>query len=210
MKQFKKVIAALLVAVLSVCMLSTAAFAASEKDLSEERTVALAEKALKQVDMKDLNASTLENPVLIYFGSQPRVKADYAGTQQNLPVEVAAEIGVHFAKSYVEKTLVTLQTAANDTVEGLQTAPETLVQEFDEKAPAVSEVYRATGPAGEVALRAVLLPGYLATNAGTLAFVFVGGGAAFVIIFALTGILSPLIAVTEGPRVVAQLLRDLA
>lgn len=225
MKHFNKVVAALLVAVLSVCLFSTAAFAASENDRTGAKTVALAKKALEDIDTDDLYTGNIDDPVLVYYASQPftqpiaflnwmtdakkRQSPDFEGTMQDLGVGVVSRLGGYFAKNYASKTLTTLQDASYDIADGLKNAPADLTEKLDKYAPILSDVYKMTGPVGEITLQAVLLPGYLATNAGALAFVLIGGGAALVVIFGLTGILTPLLALEQGPQTIDQFFRDL-
>ena len=135
----------------------------------------------------------------------------YKGSLQDLSVGIVADLGNFYAKNYLSKTLTTLEDTSYDIGEGVKKAPDEIVDKIatKTKAPIVSDLYEMTGPAGKIAMMAVLFPGYLATNAGALVFVLVGGGVALAVIFGLTGVMSPLLAIKEGPRVIEQFFRDI-
>lgn len=224
MNSIRKVIAALMVAVLTVAMASTAAFAVEEENRSDE-LVALAKDALEDIDTDDLYTGTIDDPILVYYGSQPFTQAftllkwltsndkrnqpDFTGSIQDLSVGIVSDLAGFYAKNWASKTLTTLKDASSDIADGLETGPDKVVKKVSKVVPVASDIYELSGPAGKMAMQAVLFPGYLATNAGALAFVLVGGGAALVVIFGLSGILSPLLALKEGPRIIEQLFRDI-
>ena len=226
MKTIRKVIAAFMIAVMAATVLSTTAFAASEQKKSTQM-VKFAKQALEQADTDDLYTGTIDDPILIYYGSQPftqpftlvkwltdnkkQKSPTYKGSLQDLSVGIVADLGNFYAKNYLSKTLTTLEDTSYDIGEGVKKAPDEIVDKIatKTKAPIVSDLYEMTGPAGKIAMMAVLFPGYLATNAGALVFVLVGGGVALAVIFGLTGVMSPLLAIKEGPRVIEQFFRDI-
>lgn len=223
MKTTRKLIAALLAMVMVVALASNTAFAASKKDTSDEM-VALAKESVENIDTDKLYTASVDDPILVYYASQPILhpftllkwatshdekQPDYEGNMQDISVGVVSSLAGFYAKHYASKTLSTLKDASSDIADGLKNGPDELVGKVGKKAPIVSDLYTLSGPAGKLMLQAVLLPGYLATNAGALAFVLVGGGAALVIIFGLSGILSPLLALKEGPQTIDQFFRDI-
>lgn len=225
MNSIRKVIAALMVAVLTVAMASTAAFAAEEQTRSD-KLVNIATDALENVKTGRLYSGTVSDPVLVYYGSQPfsqplaafkwasssikQDDPDYIGSLQDLSVGIVSNLAGFFAANYLSKTVTTLQDTVKDIAEGLENAPDDLNNSVKKIAPVTSNLYTIKTPEGKMLLQATLLPGYLATNAGALAFVLFGGGAALVVIVALSGVLSPLLLLKEGPRVIGQLQRDFA
>lgn len=224
MKTTKKLIAAFLAMVMAVALFSNTAFAASKKTTSD-KAVALAKQSLESLDTDQLYTGSVDDPILVYYASQPfsypftllkwgldnkkQQKPTYKGNMQDLSVGIVSSLAGFYGKNYLSKTLTTLKDASKDISDGLKNGPDELVAKAAKKAPIVSDLYELTGPAGKMTLQAVLLPGYLATNAGALAFVLIGGGAALVVIFGLSGILSPLLAIKEGPRTIDQFFRDL-
>lgn len=224
MKTTKKLIAAFLAMVMAVALFSNTAFAASRQSISD-RNVALAKRTVENLDTDQLYNGDVNDPILVYYASQPftypfalmkwgldnkkQKRADYEGNMQDLSVGVVSSLAGYFGKNYVSKTLSTLKDASSDISDGLKNGPDELVGKASKKAPIVSDIYELTGPVGKMTLQAILLPGYLATNAGALAFVLVGGGVALLVIFGLSGVLSPLLAYKEGPRTIDQFFRDL-
>ena len=224
MKTTKKLIAALLATVMAVALFSNTAFAAG-KQTASDKAVALAKRTVENVETDQLYNGDVDDPILVYYASQPftypftllkwgldnkkQKKPDYQGNMQDLSVGVVSSLAGYFGKNYVSKTLSTLKDSSQDIADGLKNGPDELVGKAAEKAPIVSDVYKLTGPVGKMTIQAVLLPGYLATNAGALAFVILGGGVALLVIFGLSGVLSPLLAYKEGPRTIDQFFRDL-
>ncbi len=224
MKSIRKVMAALMAVVMSVALFSTTAFAAESNKKSTD-LVAIAKEAVESIDTDDLYTGNIEDPTLVYYASQPLLHGlsmffflgdigntkspDYVGQLQDISVGVVSDLGGFYAKQYLSKTLTTLTDAANDIKDGLETAPDEIVDSVSKYVPIASDLYELSGPAGKLSIQAVLLPGYLATNVGALAFVLVGGGAALVVIIGLSGVLSPALALVEGPEFVNQLLHDM-
>lgn len=224
MKKSRKVFAVLMVAVMAFTVFSTTAFAASMRS-SSDRLVSLAKQSIEGVDTDDLYTGSISDPVLVYYASQPfsapfaianyalnnknRSKPTFQGRAQDLTVGVVSSLAGFYAKNYASKTLTTLQDASNDIIDGLKNGPDELVGTVAKRVPIVSDLYTLSGPAGKLTIQAVLLPGYLATNAGALAFVLAGGGVALVVLFGLSGILSPGLAVKEGPQAIDQFFRDI-
>ena len=225
MNSIRKVIAAFMIAVLTVAMASTAAFAVEEQNRSDEM-VGLAKDAVESIDTGDLYTGTINDPILVYYGSQPfshpfamarwatntekQQAPDYTGSVQDLSVGIVSNLAGFFGKNFASKTVTTLQDVILDIADGLENAPENVSKSVRKIAPVTSALYEVKTPEGKLLLQGALLPGYIATNVGALAFVLVGGGVALVVIFALSGVLSPLLLLKEGPRVIGQLERDFA
>ncbi|MBO7681599.1 MAG: hypothetical protein J6T17_02460 [Clostridia bacterium] len=225
MKKFRKVFAVLMVAVMAFTVLSTTAFAASRRTYSSDRLVSLAKDSIEGIDTDDLYTGSVSDPVIVYYASQPfsapfaianyamnrnnRNKPTFQGRAQDLTVGIVSSLAGFYAKNYASKTLSTLQDSSKDIADGLENAPDELVGKAAKRAPIVSQIYNMTGPVGKVTIQAILFPGYLATNAGALAFVIAGGSAALLVIFGLSGILSPGLAVKEGPQAIDQFFRDI-
>lgn len=224
MKTMRRIVATLLVGVMTALVFSSTAFAAKAESRSD-RSVAIAKKAVESLDTDDLYNGSIDDPILVYYASQPftqpftalkwgldhkkQQEPTYKGSMQDITYGVVTNLGGFFAKQYISKTLSTLKDASADIADGIKNGPDELVGKVGKKVPIVSDLYTLSGPAGKMTLQAVLLPGYLATNAGALAFVLVGGGAALAVIFGLSGILSPLLVLKEGPQTIDQFFRDM-
>lgn len=224
MKTLRRVVATLLVAVMAATVFSTMAMAADRKSAGD-KAVAKAQKQLLAIDNERFYTGDVDDPILIYYASQPftqpftflkwyldhnkQQKPDYEGHLKDIGYGVVSDLGGYYAKNYLSKTLETLNDASSDIADGLKTGPDKLVKKVAKKVPIVSDLYTISGPAGKMTLQAILLPGYLATNAGALAFVLVGGGVALAVIFGLSGILSPFLALREGPQTIDQFFRDI-
>lgn len=223
MKNLRKLIAALLVAAMTATLFTTFASAkVNTKPLTDNETLTLAKKALEDSDKDALYTGKVDDPVLIYYGSQfftrPFTVAKWASdpkkqkktkNMQDLGIGIVSDVDGTFAGAYGAKTIQTMQNGLRDLIEGVDSAPDEFSRAVAKKLPIVSESQTMIGPVGQIVMKAVLLPAYIATNVAALAFVFVGGGSALVVIFGLTGILSPVLAVMEGPQTMEQFFKDL-
>lgn len=223
MKSIRRLIAAFLVAVMTAALFSTMASAkVNTKPLTDNEALTLAKDALENSDKDALYTDSVKDPVLVYYGSQfftrPFTLAKWASDpkkqkktnhMQDLGIGIVSDVDGTFVGAYGAKTIQTMQNGLRDLIEGVDSAPDELSNAIAKKVPIVSESQTMIGPVGQIVMKAVLLPAYLATNVAALAFVFVGGGSALVVIFALTGILSPVLAVMEGPQTMEQFFKDI-